>query len=297
MKAPPISYAAAESVEEAVALLTEHGDDAKVLAGGQSLLPMLNLRLAQPGVLVDIGRIEELRHSGVTEEGGRLCGSLTTHRELEMGAVPSLGDVAVLRTAASHIGHLPIRTQGTIGGSIAHADSASEWCVLALALDAVIHVRGTGGARRMPAESFFHGFFSTALEPDEIITGIEFPVTGSSSANFEEYARRSGDFAIVASAVALDLREGRCESARIALGGVAGAPIRLPEVERLAEGHRFAGPDDEAVRELAHACAEAIDPPSDVHASSTYRKRLTEVLVSRAVAGCLRHDDSEGGRR
>jgi carbon-monoxide dehydrogenase medium subunit len=287
MKSPPFSYVQAESVEHASALLGEHADDAKVLAGGQSLLPILNLRLAHPGVLVDIGRIAGLRE--LEREGdGLLCGALVTHRTLELGLEPALGEFESLSRIAGLIGHLPIRTRGTIGGSLAHGDSASEWALASLVLDAVIIAESGTGRRRIPASGFFHGLFTTDLKPDELLVAVEFPRVPRAT-RLEEYARRAGDFAIVAAAADLLTDSGSIRQVRIALGGVAGAPVRVPEAEAILTGlDVYAEQEvDAGIREAAHICSVEIEPTDDVHASTMYRRRLTRVLVERALRGCV----------
>ncbi len=287
MKPAPFDYVQAESVEHALTLLAEHGDESKILAGGQSLIPMLNLRLARPCVLVDIGGLHELR--GADELGqGLQCGSLLTHHELALGRHPALRGYRALADAAALIGHYPIRTRGTLGGSVAHADNASEWCLMALVLDAVIIAAGPGGMREIPAAEFFLGFFTTALRPDELIIGIRFPRPAAAT-RLEEFARRSGDFAIVAAAADLIVESGACRQARVALGGVAASAVRVPAAEAVLEGLRL---DDArgwqaAIREAAHICSARTDPPSDIHGSAAYRRRLTVVLTERALRRCL----------
>lgn len=287
MKAPPFRYLRPDSVEQVWDALEEFGDEAKVLAGGQSLLPLLNLRLAHPAVLVDIGRLSGLRRLESEPEGGLLCGSLVTHHELELGSAPELAPFGALARAASHISHLPIRTRGTIGGSIAHADSASEWCLMALVMGAEIVAESRTGTRTIAASEFFHGFFTTALEPHEIITALRFP-RPTGVARLDEYARRSGDFAIVAAAADVGISSsGRLLDARIALGGVAGSALRVPEAEAVLEGLPVADAGEDAIAEAAYVAAHSVRPAGDAHGSAAYRRRLVEVLVVRALRGCV----------
>lgn len=263
MKPPPFEYHDPGSLAEALELLAELGEDGKVLAGGQSLVPMMNFRLARPAALVDITRIEELR--GIERDGDVLrIRAVTTHAEVEHS--DALDGYEVLRDAAKWVGHEPIRSRGTFGGSLAHADPTAEWCLIAVALGATIEIAGPGGEREVPAEEFLQGYLTTDLQPDEIVTAVRFDAPCRQAA-MQEFARRHGDFAIVAVAVA---------GSRIVLGGVADIPTRAREAEaRLADGASF---DD-----VARAAAEEIDPTSDLHASADYRRTLAETLVRRAL--------------
>lgn len=230
MKAASFAYHRPESKEEAVWLLSEHGDEAKVLAGGQSLIPMMNLRLARQSRLVDIGYCPELARLERCDEA-IVTGAMVRHVRFERAHEPELEACRVLSEAASLIGHAPIRSRGTIGGSLAHGDSSSEWCLMMLALDAVIRAESVLGVRRIPASDFFRGLFTTALAEDELLSEIELPLSTAGSA-LKEHSRRRGDFAIVAAAtrVAADHRA-RVATARIAMGGVASHPIRVPSAE------------------------------------------------------------------
>ena len=232
MKPAPFTYHLAHDVAEAITLLSELGEDAKILAGGQSLVPMMNLRLARPSALVDVTRIPGLSYLRAGPDGLRI-GALTRHRAVETTRDPAvLGGFGVLPRSARWIGHYPIRARGTFGGSIAHADSTSEWCLLAVLLRAEITLAGPAGERRVGAGDFFQGFFTTAAEPDEMVTEVRFPHP-SPHAALTEFAPRQGDFAVVAAAVELDLEPGehggdgstQCRSARIVLGGVSPAPF------------------------------------------------------------------------
>jgi aerobic carbon-monoxide dehydrogenase medium subunit len=267
VKAADFDYYRVDSLEDAIERLGELGEDAKVLAGGQSLVPMMNFRLARPSALVDITRVEELR--GLERSDGELrIGAATTHAEVEHAAELERG-YEVLRAAAKWVGHEPIRSRGTFGGSLAHADPTAEWCLIAVALGAVIEIAGPRGEREVAAEDFLLGYFTTALEPDEIVTAVRFPGPCERAA-MQEFARRHGDFALVAVAVALG------EEPRIVLGGVGDVPVRAREAERLVA----AGEPPEAA---ARAAAEEISPGGDLHASPEYRRRLAAALVRRAL--------------
>ena len=286
MKPASFAYHRAASVGEALELLAREGEDAKVIAGGQSLVPLMAFRLARPSALIDINRITELRY--VRRDGDALrIGALATHRVIETNAEPGvLEGYSILPRAARFIGHYPIRTRGTFGGSIAHADPTSEWCMLALLLDAKIVIAGLQGSRTVAASDFFLGVFTTALGDGEIVTEVHFPGPAPRSA-IREFARRQGDFAVVAVATALEMEDGRVRSARIALAGVSDAPVRAMEAEAILAG---AAPTDEAFDEAGRAAAAGLRPPSDIHGSSDYRKELVAALVRRALGDAVRAD-------
>lgn len=288
MKPPPFVYHRARSAEDAVDALARFGDDAKVLAGGQSLVAMMNLRLARPSALVDISAVPGLRY--VLAEGSSLrIGALTTHAQIEEYPI-LLDGLDVLQRAARWVGHYPVRTQGTFGGSIAHADPAAEWCLLAVLFDAEIVALGRSGQRRIPAKEFFRGFLTTALEPDELLVETRFP-SGADHSSLTEFARRHGDFAIVAAGVAFDVDDGRCRNVRIALAGVADRPVRIEEAEGVLEGEQ---PDKEAFREVAQMASGSIDPPADIHATTEYRKYLAAGLIERALIEAYDDGSTEG---
>jgi carbon-monoxide dehydrogenase medium subunit len=280
VKPAAFEYRRANTVEEAIEQLTQLGDDAKLLAGGQSLVPMMNFRLVRPSALVDITGIPHLQYIEPHDDGGLKIGALTPHRWVELMEDPELLEgFSVLKRAARWVGHYPIRTLGTFGGSIAHADPSAEWCMLAMLLDAEIVAVGPEGERVIPASDFFHGFFMTALEPDEMIVEVRFPEPAPHAA-MQEFARRAGDYAIVSAAVALEVRDGECRSARVVLGGVADVPLRVPEAERVLEGADV-GP--EAFEEAGREAARVVDPPSDVQGTADYRRDLSAVLIRRAL--------------
>ena len=286
MKPASFAYHRAASVGEALELLAREGEDAKVIAGGQSLVPLMAFRLARPSALIDINRVTELRY--VRRDGDALrIGALATHRDIETNAEPGvLEGYSILPRAARFIGHYPIRTRGTFGGSIAHADPTSEWCMLALLLDAEIVIAGPQGSRTVAASDYFLGVFTTALGADEVVTEVHFPGPAPRSA-IREFARRQGDFAVVAVATALEMEDGRVRSARIALAGVSDAPVRAMVAAAMLAG---AAPTDEAFDEAGRAAAAGLRPPSDIHGSSDYRKELAAALVRRALGDAVRAD-------
>ena len=278
MKPAPFAYHRAHSVGEAVALLAELGDDAKILAGGLSLVPMMNFRLARPAALVDVTRIEGLSYLRA-DSGGLRIGALTTHRAVEISRDQAvLAGFGVLPRSARWIGHYPIRSRGTFGGSIAHADPASEWCLLAVLLDAQVVLTGPDGTRTVPAAGFFQGYYTTAARPDEMITELCFP-RPAPHAVLTEFAPRQGDFAVVAAAVSVDISDGVCRSGRVALGGVGPLPVQVS-----ADALAGQPATDQTWQAMGEHAAGQIDPPEDTHGSSHYRRRLTATLVGRALA-------------
>jgi len=278
VKPAPFAYHRARSVAEAIALLTELGDEAKILAGGLSLVPMMNFRLARPTALVDVSRLEGLSYLRADAADGLRIGALTTHRTVEISRDPAvLGGFGVLPRSARWIGHYPIRSRGTFGGSIAHADPASEWCLLAVLLGAQVVLQGPGGQRTVPAAEFLHGYYTTDAAPDEMITEVWFPRM-SGRAVLTEFAQRAGDFAIVAAAVRADIADGTVRSADVVVGGVGPLPARIGTAGLAGQP---AVPETwQAAGELA---AAQVDPSSDNHGSAEYRKKLTATLVSRAL--------------
>ena len=293
MKPAPFAYHRAHSVAEAVALLTELGDEAKILAGGLSLVPMMNFRLARPAALVDVTRIEGLSYLRVSQEGpdgqasqgGLRIGALTTHRAVETCRDPVvLESFGVLPRSARWIGHYPVRSRGTFGGSIAHADPAAEWCLLAVLLEARIVLTGPGGQRTVPAAGFFEGYYSTAAAPDEMITEICFP-RPAPKAVLTEFAQRQGDFAVVAAAVSVDITDGACREARVVLGGVGPLPLQVN-----ADPVRGQPATGQTWQALGEHAARQIDPPEDTHGDAAFRRRLTATLVARALAEASQAD-------
>ncbi|UPK74971.1 FAD binding domain-containing protein [Nocardioidaceae bacterium SCSIO 66511] len=280
MKPAPFEYHRAYTPDEVVELLTELGDDAKILAGGQSLAPMLNFRLARPSALVDINRVGGLDY--IRRDGDALCvGALTRHRTLETDRSADVRDgFDLLPRAARWIGHYPIRSRGTVGGSIAHSDPTAEWCILARLFDADVVVKGTNGTRRVTSADWFTGFLTTAAEPTEMLIETRFNRPRPYGA-LTEYARRRGDFAIAAAAVAFDVADGKCRDVGVVLGGVGTEPLRVAEAEAIVEG---AAPTEATWAEAARCAAASIRPSSDVHGDDNYRRHLVETLTARAFA-------------
>ena len=280
MKPPPFAYAAAGTLDEAVALLDEAGEDAKLLAGGQSLLPLLAFRLARPSHLIDIGGVEGL--DTLEEQDGCLrVGALVRHATLERADLS--GPWQALREAASLIGHLPIRVRGTFGGSLAHADPAGELGVVASALDAEIVLRSVRGVRTVPAGDFFLAPLTTAATSDEVLVEARFPTPGAGFRSvFEEFSPRVGDFAYASVAAGCRLaNDGSAHDVRIALGSVGPTPVRALHAEAALSGSAL---DDDAVGEGARLAAETCDPGAgDWHADGTYRRALVSHLVERAL--------------
>ncbi len=280
MKPPPFGYSAPKALDEALLLLQEHGEDARPLAGGQSLIPLMSLRLARPSHLVDLADISEL--GSIVVEGSYLViGAMVRERSAERhDDVRRLAPL--LAQALPLIGHPAIRSRGTIGGSLAHADPAAELPAVALLLGAELvaqsHARGT---RTIKAADFFSGFFTTALEPDEILTAVRIPRPGpGTGSSFEEVARRHGDFAMVGAAAVVRLEDGHIAETSVALTGVSDVPVRATEVESILRG---AEPTEEAFATAAEEAARALSPPADLHGSSAYRRHLAAVLMRRTL--------------
>lgn len=280
MKPSSFEYLTPKTVKETIGLLEQYGDEIKVLAGGQSLVPMLNFRVARPKFLVDINGIRELEY--IREERGELViGALT--REWAVEKSPLVREKCpILPKAISYIGHLPIRTRGTIGGSLVHADPSAELPIMACALEAKMKIVGPAGERVLRAEEFFMTYLTSAMEAAEILVEVRIPVFAAQTGwSFMELSRRHGDFAIVAVASMLTMGEkGVCQKAKIALGGVAPTPIRARAAEDLLTGK----PITEALMaEAGIKAAEATDPESDYHASAEYRKDMARVYTVRSL--------------
>jgi carbon-monoxide dehydrogenase medium subunit len=279
MKLPPVEYEAPTTVAEALDLLAEYSDEASVLAGGQSLIPLLALRLARPAVLIDINGIAEL--SGVSATDGWVTIGATTREYVAEESETVAEAVPLLAAALPMIGHEAIRSRGTIGGSLAHADPAAELPAVARALDAQFVVRGPSGERVVPAAEWFEGYLTTSRGPDELLTQVRFPAarpgTGTS---FGEVARRHGDFAIVGLAVSLTLSEGAISDARLTFAGMSDVPTRATDAEDLLVGEK---PSAELFEEAARRAIGDIDPPADLHGSSDYRKKIAAALVRRGL--------------
>ncbi len=283
MKPPKFDYHAPTTVDEALALLQRYGGDAKVLAGGQSLMPLLNFRLSRPAALVDLNRIPALAY--IREHDGQVrLGAMTRQRTIEFDSIVAR-KLPLLREATPWVGHLPIRTRGTIGGSIAHADPSAEYPAVLTALEGEVVARGPKGERVVPARDLFRTYLTTSLEPEEILVEVRLPATpAGAGVALEEFARRHGDFAIVGIA-AMIVREGqRCKQARLATAGAGPVPLRLRAAEEILERE---GLGDAAIEAAARRAAELVSPDSDIHASADYRRHLTGVLTRRALKRAL----------
>jgi aerobic carbon-monoxide dehydrogenase medium subunit len=290
MKAAAFDYHRPASVDAAVGLLAELGDEAKVLAGGQSLVPVMAMRLGRPEHIVDVNRIAELE--GVTRSDGSLrLGALTRHRALERDEVIA-GAAPLLTRAAPYIGHFQIRNRGTLGGSLAHADPAAELPAVALALDAGIEVRSARGTRRIPAGEFFVSAFMTALEPDELVTALHVPVWGPGRGfAVAELARRRGDFAIAGAACGVQCSGARITRAAIGLIGMASVPVRARSAEQALTGASVAEVD---LAGIARDAVAALEPPSDAHGSGAYRRRAGAHMIARALGRALAEAQGTG---
>jgi carbon-monoxide dehydrogenase medium subunit len=279
MKLPPFEYACPTTINEAIALLASRDGEAKPLAGGQSLVPMLAFRVASPSLLVDLRKLAELKQIKIADDGVTL-GAMVRWRDI-------LDDARLRRAhpllvaAVEHVAHYQIRNRGTVGGSIAHADPAAEMPGIVVACEAQIAVIGQSGTRVIDAANFFQGPLMTALKPDEIITEIRLPAWPAKRRfGFQEFARRRGDFALAAAMLFYDEDGGKARNAHVGAIGVADRPLRLMAVEQALNGNKI----DEAVIAKAEAAASAsVDPDDDIHASGAYRKALVGVMVERAL--------------
>jgi aerobic carbon-monoxide dehydrogenase medium subunit len=283
VKPAPFEYHAPGSLLDALELLSSLGDEAKVLAGGQSLVPMLALRLARFDHLVDLGRAPELR--GVDLSDGHVSvGAMTLQREVETDPLIA-SRLPLLARATPMIGHFQIRNRGTLGGSIAHADPASEYPAVALALGAEMDVVGPAGSRSVRADDFFESTWTTCLAPDEVLRSVRFPLwDGSCGFAIEEVARRHGDFALAGAACAVGLDHGdRVDRAGISLFALGSTPLRAAAAESALIGWSASDLDDDALEEVARLATEDIEPPADIHASSRYRSLVGRRLAARAL--------------
>jgi carbon-monoxide dehydrogenase medium subunit len=279
MKPASFEYHAPTTVDEALALLQANGPDCRVLAGGQTLIPMMNFRLASPPVIVDLNRIPDLAY--IKDQGDAVCiGAMTRQRAIEFSTVVA-EKLPVLTAAIKLVGHLPTRSRGTIGGSIANADPAAELPMVLQVLDGAVVVRGPEGQRTIAASDLFQDARTTSIAPDEILVEVRLPVMPAGAGfAIEEFARRHGDFAIAA-VIAVILREGQgCARARIATAGISSHSERLRAAEQVLEQH---GLGEDAIAQAAEAAAGAVEPLSDRQASAAYRRQLTQVLTERAV--------------
>lgn len=282
MKPAPFRYFAPTTLDEALALVAEYGDEAKVLAGGQSLIPTMNFRLAQPGVLIDLNNITELFFVQPWDAGGLRIGAMTRQRTIERE--PLIRERApLLHATMPHIAHVQIRNRGTIGGSLAHADPAAELPAVAVALDAQLRVQNQSGERWIAARDFYVGLFTTDLAPDEMLVEIAIPpMPARTGWSIQEFARRRGDYAIVGVAAMVTLNQaGQCNTARLVLLSVGEGPVTAHQAMEMLLGER---PTASLVKAAAQTAAMVdIDPNQDIHASVAYRRHLAQVLVQKAL--------------
>lgn len=284
MKPPPFEYVRPVDLNGVLGALAQNSGETKILAGGQSLVPMMNLRLVAPKRLVDINRVTGLDR--IARDGDRLLiGALARHTDVLTS--PVVREYAPLVVAAyRHVAHRPIRNRGTIGGNLAHADPASELPAVMLALDAEFVLRSLAGERQVAAERFFLGTFETAARADELLTAIHIPLAaGSRRWGFEETSQRQGDFALVAVAVTFAVDGGRCANPRLAYAGAADRAVRSAAAEAALEGQ---SPDETLFEQVAAKAAEAADPPEDLHADAAYRRDLVRALTRRALRAAAR---------
>jgi len=280
MKPASFDYFCPASLSEALTMLADNKGDCKILAGGQSLVPAMNFRLARPAILIDINNLAELAFVRA-DHRGVVIGALTRHAIFHKPVADSpMGHL--LTKVVKNIAHYPIRQRGTFGGSLSHADPASEWCLVTRTLGADIVLKSVRGTRVVPAADFFHGTFRTALEEDEILTEIRFPAMPQGWASgFCEFARRKGDFALAMSLAALRIEGGVVREARVGAGAVAERPLRLQDLE-----HALAGKPAtvETFARVAEMSRDLVDPPADIHGSSEYRRDLLVAMIKRALA-------------
>jgi len=287
MKLPSVEYEAPATVAAAVDLLAELQDEASVLAGGQSLIPLLALRLARPAVLIDINGLQEL--SGVSASDGWVAVGAMTREYVAEDSKTIAGSVPLLAAALPLIGHEAIRSRGTIGGSLAHADPAAELPAVARALDAEFVVRSQSGERVIAAADWFEGYLTTSRGADELLVEVRFPVARpGTGVAFQEVARRHGDFAIVGLAASLTLSDGAISDARLAFAGIADVPVRAHEAAEFLVGER---PSADLFEEAARLATAGIDPPADLHGSSQYRKKVAATLVRRGLRAAADNAD------
>jgi aerobic carbon-monoxide dehydrogenase medium subunit len=285
MKPAIFEYFAPTTLDEALELLHEHGDEAKILAGGQSLMPLMNLRLARPKIIVDINRLSGLDGIALTGEGDLVIGALARHRAVEKSALVR-GQNPLLASAMPLIGHFQIRNRGTMGGSLVHADPAAELPALAVLLGCEFSLARKGGVRIVPAVDFFLGYTATVIEPEELLTEIRFPSWRSGAVwAIDEIARRKGDFALVGVALSAELdAAANIQDVAIVVFGVGGKPQRIKSADSILKGRRV---DQGVLRELGQAVAKELEPDSDIHASAEYRKEVGGVLARRVLQSAL----------
>jgi carbon-monoxide dehydrogenase medium subunit len=280
MKPAPFEYHRPTSLAETFDLLERYGDDGRLLAGGQSLVPALNMRLATPRAVIDINRLPGLAEIGLAPEG-LVIGALARHEAVERSPLVAR-HAPLLAAAMRHVGHPAIRSRGTVGGSLALADPAAELPACAVALDAMLRVAGRRGERRIAAGDFFRGVYTTALEPGEVLTALVVPEAGAGwRSTIDELARRQGDFALVGLAARARVESGVVREARLVFFGVGGAPARAHGAEQALAGRRH---EAATLAAAASALATDLDPSGDIHASAVVRRHLARVLLSRVVS-------------
>lgn len=290
MKPAKFDYFSPTNIKETLNYLAKYGEDAKVLAGGQSLIPIMNMRLATPKYLIDLGRVKEL--SGIDKENNKIIIGATTSQSKVEQSVLIKEYCPILIEAVRWIGHSQIRNRGTVGGSIAHADPSAELPCVITALRGEIVIESSEGEETVTPEEFFLTYMLTSLQPDQIIKELRFPVLSPTSGYaFEEVARRHGDFALVEVAVVTDLDEkGKINSVQLAVGGVGPVPCKLEEVEELLIGQE---PTEELLKKASEKCKDSLEPEGDIHGSSEYRLHLAGVLLQRALKKSI--DRAKGG--
>ena len=281
LKPAPFVYHQPKSISDVTRLLADHAaGDVRILAGGQSLVPMMAFRLARPVHLVDINGVEELAGMQVTP-AHLVVGALTRHVDMQRKPVPGVTG-ELLRSMMPHIAHQPIRTRGTFCGSIAHADPASEWCLAAATLDAVMIAVGAGGLREIPARAWFKGAMMTALHPSELLKAVHLPLLSANTRfSFQEFSRRAGDFALAMSLVILEIDDGKMRHVRIGIGGAEAQPRRIGAAESILEAQ---APSPEIFARATEALAHALDPMEDASTDANYRRNLAASLTCRALA-------------
>jgi aerobic carbon-monoxide dehydrogenase medium subunit len=271
---PEFEYKRVGSVDEAISALGQGGEDAKLLAGGHSLIPLMKLRLAAPSLLIDIGGIGELRGFDRANGGWRI-GALTTHAMLQ-----TADEMGVVAHAASLIADQQVRNRGTIGGSMAHGDPASDMPTVALALEGEVEVKGAGGERRIAATDLFQDFLTTALAPDEVLTAVHLPAMDGYGWGYQKFSRRAEDWAMVGVVALVKDNGGTCEDVRIGFTHMGTTPLRATAAEEALRGQSLS---DESIASAADAAAEGTDPPGDLNATTEYKQHLARVLTKRAL--------------
>jgi aerobic carbon-monoxide dehydrogenase medium subunit len=290
MKPASFEYFVPTTLDETLELLHEHGDEAKILAGGQSLMPLMNLRLARPKIIVDINRLSGLDRIASTDEGGLAIGALVRQRAVEKSALVREQN-PLLAAAMPLIGHFQIRNRGTMGGSLAHADPAAELPALSVLLGCEFSLARKDGVRIVPAADFFLGYMATAIEPGELLTEIRFPRWRSGAVwAIDEITRRKGDFALVGVSLSAELDgDANVQDVAIVMFGVGGKPQRIESADSFLKGRRA---DQGVLRALGEAVAKELEPDSDIHASAAYRKEVGGVLARRALQSALSRSEN-----